>query len=99
MAVLNKKEFVELVQASYEVEEGAKKPSKKEAARSLDAVLTAIHTALANGDDVALQGHGVYEVRTRKAHTGRNPQTGEAIEVPETKTVGLRVTGLKSAVQ
>lgn len=97
MARIGKKEFIDVVQASVELGEG-EKFSKKDAARAIDAFLTGLHTALANGDEVALQDHGVYEIRTRAAHTGRNPQTGESIEVPETKTVGLRVTGLKKAV-
>lgn len=98
MAQLGKKEFVDVVQASVELGEG-EKFTKKDAARAIDAVLTALYTALANGDDVALQGHGVYEIRERAAHTGRNPQTGESIEVPATQTVGFRVTGLKNAVK
>jgi DNA-binding protein HU-beta len=98
MAQLGKKEFIDVVQASVELGEG-EKFTKKDAARAVDAVLTALYTSLANGDDVALQGHGVYEVRTRAAHTGRNPQTGESIDIPETKTVGLRVTGLKNSVK
>lgn len=99
MAQLGKKEFLGLVQeAAIQLTEGGKY-TKKDAALSLDAVLVALNTALANGDNVALQGHGVYEVRERAEHNGRNPQTGESIIVPASKTVGFRATGIKNAVK
>lgn len=93
MAKLNKEQFITLVAE-------VKGSTKKDARESVDAVLGAIESALANGDDVALSGHGTYEVRERSARTGRNPQTGEAIAIPEGKTVGFKVSDkLKGTVK
>ncbi|MCF8565014.1 HU family DNA-binding protein [Alicyclobacillus tolerans] len=59
--------------------------SKKDAANAVDAVFDAISDALANGDKVQITGFGNFEVRERAARTGRNPQTGETIEIPAGK--------------
>ena len=47
----------------------------------LDAVLTEISQALSRGDQVDLSGFGKFEVRHRAARSGRNPQTGETIQI------------------
>jgi DNA-binding protein HU-beta len=80
MAKLNKKELVAMI---AEIKGG----TKKDAEASYDAVFEAIATALQNGDDVSVSGFGAWEVREREAYVGRNPQTGEAIDVPAKKTV------------
>ena len=59
--------------------------SKASAARALDAALGAIRTSLENGEPVALVGFGTFSVRERGGRTGRNPQTGEAIEIAAAK--------------
>jgi len=59
--------------------------SKKDATKAVDAVFDAISTALQNGDKVQLVGFGNFEVRERSARKGRNPQTGEEIEIPASK--------------
>lgn len=59
--------------------------SKKDATKAVDAVFEAISTALQNGDKVQLVGFGNFEVRERSARKGRNPQTGEEIEIPASK--------------
>lgn len=56
--------------------------SKKDAANSVEAVFNAISDALSKGDKVQLVGFGNFEVRKREARNGRNPQTGESIEIP-----------------
>ena len=71
---MNKTELVEAVAANT----GG---SKADAQRSVDAVLETITTSLKQGDRVALTGFGTFEVRQRSARTGRNPQTGETINV------------------
>lgn len=91
MAKMNKEDFVALV---AEVKES----TKKDAREAVDAVLEAISTALANGHEVALSGHGTYEIRERSARTGRNPQTGEEIEIPAGFTVGFKVSDKLKAV-
>ncbi len=55
--------------------------SKASAARALDAALGAIRASLQNGEPVALVGFGTFTVRERGARTGRNPRTGEEIEI------------------
>ena len=55
--------------------------SKADASRALEATTSAISGALANGDSVAITGFGSFMVRARAARTGRNPQTGAAIQI------------------
>jgi len=55
--------------------------TKKDATRAVEAVFEAIETSLKNGDKVQLIGFGNFEVRERAARKGRNPQTGEEIEI------------------
>ncbi|TCS93404.1 HU family DNA-binding protein [Hazenella coriacea] len=59
--------------------------SKKDATKSVEAVFSAISDALCSGDKVQLIGFGNFEVRDRAARKGRNPQTGEEIDIPATK--------------
>ncbi len=60
--------------------------SKADAARSLDATLDAIKAALKKGQKVTLVGFGTYSVTKRTARKGRNPRTGQAINIPAAKT-------------
>ncbi len=55
--------------------------SKKQAADALDAVVSSITGHLKNGDRVQLPGFGSFSVSHRAARTGRNPKTGEAIQI------------------
>ncbi|AZK47168.1 MULTISPECIES: HU family DNA-binding protein [Paenibacillus] len=75
---MNKSDLVNQVAESTEL-------SKKDATKAVDAVFEAISTALQNGDKVQLVGFGNFEVRERSARKGRNPQTGEEIEIPASK--------------
>ncbi|KIL41538.1 DNA-binding protein [Gordoniibacillus kamchatkensis] len=59
--------------------------SKKDATKAVDAVFDAISEALQSGDKVQLVGFGNFEVRERSARKGRNPQTGEEIDIPASK--------------
>jgi len=63
---------------------------RKEATAATNAVYDAMAAALAKGDKVAIPGFGTFEVRTRPARTGRNPRTGEALEIAESKGVGFK---------
>ncbi len=60
--------------------------NKNEILEILDAALDNICTALAAGEKVRLVGFGIFEVRNRSGREGRNPQTGEKIFIPDTKT-------------
>jgi DNA-binding protein HU-beta len=57
---------------------------KKEAEIAVNSVFEAIEEALAEGDKVQVIGFGTFETRSRSARSGRNPQTGETIEIPAT---------------
>lgn len=54
--------------------------------KALEAVLECVSDALASGDRVQLVGFGTFKVTERSAREGRNPQTGEVINIPATKT-------------
>ncbi|BBB24206.1 DNA-binding protein HU-beta [Isorropodon fossajaponicum endosymbiont JTNG4] len=64
--------------------------TKADAARALDAMTGAITSALASGDNVAITGFGSFVVRDRAARTGRNPQTGEAIQIKASKVPAFK---------
>ena len=59
--------------------------TKKDAEKAVIAVFESIENALKEGDKVQLIGFGTFEVKERAARTGRNPQTGKAIEIPASK--------------
>lgn len=58
---------------------------KTQAGKALDATLEVITEALKAGDKIQLVGFGTFEVKTRAAHKGRNPSTGESIDIAESK--------------
>jgi DNA-binding protein HU-beta len=62
---------------------------KNKAAEAVNAVLDVIADALAAGDDVKITGFGGFEVKERAARTGRNPRTGEAVEIAASKYVAF----------
>lgn len=74
--------------------------TKKDATKAVDAVFDSIQESLANGDKVQLIGFGNFEVRERSARKGRNPQTGEEIEIAASKIPGFKPgKALKEAVK
>mgnify|MGYP000962543992 FL=1 len=56
--------------------------TKKDSEKSLNAFIEAVEEALVERDKVQLVGFGTFEVRERSARKGRNPQTGEEIDIP-----------------
>ena len=60
--------------------------TKKDAEIAVSATFEAIADALCDGEKVQLVGFGSFEVKKREARVGRNPQTGEPVEIPATKT-------------
>ncbi|MCD8049702.1 MAG: HU family DNA-binding protein [Clostridia bacterium] len=73
--------------------------SKKDSDAALTAVVESITDALKAGDKVALMGFGTFEVRERAAHVGKNPATGESIDIPACKTPAFKAgKSLKDAV-
>ena len=74
--------------------------TKKEAAEAVDATLAAIQKKKKKGDAVTLVGFGTFDVKKRKARTGRNPQTGKAIKIAAKKVPVFKAgKGLKDAVK
>jgi DNA-binding protein HU-beta len=73
--------------------------SKADADRALKAVVDAITGAVASGDKVQIPGLGTFEPRERSAREGRNPQTGETIQIAATTAPGFKAaTAFKDAV-
>ena len=64
--------------------------SKTEAAKSVDAVFSNISGSLKNGNEVRLVGFGTFLVLNRAATIGRNPRTGESIQIPAKKVPKFR---------
>ncbi len=59
--------------------------SKKDAEKALTAFTATVEEALKNGEKVQLIGFGTFEVRDRAAREGKNPATGETIQIPASK--------------
>lgn len=73
--------------------------SKLDASRVLDAVLDGVQQGLVEDGSVTITGFGTFEVKPRKPRVGRNPHTGEPIQIAAGKRVGFRVgKGLKQLV-
>ena len=91
---MNKTQLVDCIQAK--LGEGA---TKKCADAALSAVLGAISDAVKGGDKVQLIGFGTFEMKTRAARTGRNPQTGAAMKIAASQTLSFKPSSVfKSAV-
>lgn len=74
--------------------------TKKDATAAVDTVFASIQDTLAKGDKVQLIGFGNFEVRTRAARKGRNPQTGEEIEIAASKIPAFKPgKALKDAIK
>lgn len=73
--------------------------SKKDSETALGSVLTSITTSLQSGNDVRLVGFGTFKVSDRAARTGRNPRTGESIQISASKVPTFKAgKELKEAV-
>lgn len=64
--------------------------TKKDSERALNAFIEAVEDALMKRDRVQLVGFGTFEVRERSARKGRNPQTGEEIDIPATNVPAFK---------
>lgn len=64
--------------------------TKADATTALDAVLDAIADQLAGGNSVVLAGFGTFETRDRAARSGRNPQTGESIQIAASTSAAFK---------
>ena len=59
--------------------------TRKDSAAALDAFMTAVEESLKAGEKVTIPGFGTFEARERAARSGRNPRTGETIEIAASK--------------
>ncbi len=90
---MNKADLVNKVAEATEL-------SKKDTARVIDALFEVITEALQQGERVQLVGFGNFELRERSARKGRNPQTGEEIDIPASKVPAFKPgKALKEGVQ
>jgi len=89
---VNKSELIDAIAAAADL-------SKADAGRALDDTIEAITGALKKEDTVSLVGFGTFQVKTRSAREGRNPQTGATIQIAEAKVPGFKAgKALKDAV-
>ena len=92
MTIMNKAELIDAVAEDAEIK-------KSEAARALDSAIDKITNALKGGDSVTLVGFGTFTVRRREARMGRNPRTGEAIQIKASNVPGFKAgKALKDAL-
>lgn len=66
--------------------------TKKDAEKALNAAIDAITAALVAGDKVQVSGFGIFEVKAREARVGRNPRTGETMEIVASKVPGFKAS-------
>jgi DNA-binding protein HU-beta len=92
LALVNKNDLIAAVADSADL-------TRAKAGDAVDAVLAAITAALKRKDEVRLAGFGTFVAAERKASTGRNPRTGEEMQIPASTTVRFKVgKGLKDTV-
>ncbi len=89
---MNKSELIDAIAAGSDI-------SKAAAGRALDSMIGAVTESLQKGESVSLVGFGTFAVKERAARQGRNPQTGETIQIKAAKVPGFKAgKALKDAV-
>ena len=89
---MNKAELIDAIAAAADLPKG-------EASRAVEAVTQAIADELSKGGQVAIIGFGTFQVKHRAARTGRNPKTGEALQIPASNVPSFKAgKALKDAV-
>jgi DNA-binding protein HU-beta len=89
---LNKADLIEQIAQAAEI-------SKSAAERSIDALVGAVKTSLRKDEEVTLVGFGTFFAAQRKARTGRNPRTGEAVSIAAARIPKFRAgKALKDAI-
>ena len=90
---MTKKDLIDLIAQDADL-------SKSSASRALDACISAITASLKNGQDVVLTGFGSFSASQRSARTGRNPQTGQPMQIPATMVARFKAgKQLKDAIK
>ena len=91
--MMNKSELVEAIAHGSGV-------TKADANRVLDTFMMTVTDALKGGDQVVLPGFGSFSIGNRSARTGRNPQTGQTIQIKASRVAKFKAgKTLKEAVQ
>ncbi|HSG10232.1 MAG: HU family DNA-binding protein [Gammaproteobacteria bacterium] len=80
---MNKSELIDVVAEAAGLD-------RSDASKATEALLDGIVDALSKGDQVALSGFGTFSVRARAARAGRNPQTGETIQIKASNSPGFK---------
>lgn len=89
---MNKAELIDAVAAAVDL-------SKADAGRAVDSVVDQVTAALKRGEQVSLVGFGTFSVKHRAARSGRNPRTGETIQIAASNVPGFKAgKALKDAV-
>ncbi|MCH9696992.1 MAG: HU family DNA-binding protein [Gammaproteobacteria bacterium] len=90
---MNKSELIDAIAEASDL-------SKADASRALSGFIDAVTNALKNGDSVSLIGFGTFSVKERAARQGRNPQTGQTIQIKAAKIPSFKAgKGLKDAIE
>lgn len=90
---MNKTDLINVVASSAEL-------SKAKAGKVVESLLDAITDALKEGKDVSLIGFGTFSVRERAGRSGRNPRTGQPLEIKAAKIPGFKAgKALRDAVK
>ena len=84
---MNKKELIDAVAAKAGM-------PRTQAAHAVDATLAALTEALNSGEKVQLIGFGSFESKIRPARKGRNPRTGEELDIPASRSIGFKAGSL-----
>ncbi len=89
---MNKSELIEAIAASADIPKAA-------ATRALDAMVESVTDSLKKGESVSLVGFGTFAIKERAARTGRNPQTGQPIQISAAKVPSFKAgKALKDAI-
>ena len=90
---MNKTELISAIAEKAEI-------SKKDTEKALTAFTNIVADTLVDGDKVAITGFGTFEVAERTARTGRNPKTGESIQIAASRSPKFKAgKALKDAVK
>ena len=81
--IMNKGQLIETIANDASI-------SKAEAAKAVDSFIKTTTSTLKNGENLTLVGFGSWTVNRRKSRTGRNPQTGQPINIPEKNVVKFK---------
>jgi DNA-binding protein HU-beta len=91
-ALMNKSELIDAIASDSGL-------SKADAGRALDGFTSAITNALKGGDSISMVGFGTFAVKRREARAGRNPRTGETIQIKASNNPSFKAgKALKDAV-